>query len=228
MSRENKKLFQYLGIIFVAVLISSKLPHDSYSIIQYIIKPIKSNNLVINLSGFVPLAMILVGIKGIWKLEKFKIKHWAFITIIVFIFVIPLMQWTTDFTRTAYHWVKNDGVKSINIEKSYISLDSIDNHQIINIDLELKDYSRRHNEFKIRVFLPKSLAEIIGKEYYEFEDSYETRGDRSNLTVHKQIAIDDKVTASFGNIEDENWYYEDVEYEFYNENGTVYNLEHGY
>jgi hypothetical protein len=58
--RHNKELLKYLGIIFIVVLISYKIPHDSYSISQYVIRPIKFRNSVLYLSGILPLALFLL------------------------------------------------------------------------------------------------------------------------------------------------------------------------
>lgn len=55
LSKDNKKLLKYLGILFILGLSAYKLPHDSYSIIQYIIRPIRYKNSTIYLSGIVPL-----------------------------------------------------------------------------------------------------------------------------------------------------------------------------
>ena len=74
MSKDNKDLLKYLGIIFIAILLIYELPHDSYSLIQYIIPPIRSNNSVIYLSGLVPLILLIVGINGLFKLERFEGK----------------------------------------------------------------------------------------------------------------------------------------------------------
>ena len=62
MYKDNKNLLKYLGIVFIAVLLIYKLPHNSYSIIEYIIPPIRNNNSVIYLSGLVPLILFVVGI----------------------------------------------------------------------------------------------------------------------------------------------------------------------
>ncbi len=55
LSKDNKKLLKYLGILFILGLSAYKLPHDSYSIIQYIIRPIRYKNSTIYLSVIVPL-----------------------------------------------------------------------------------------------------------------------------------------------------------------------------
>lgn len=70
MDTDNKKLFKYLGIIFISVLICYKLPHSSYSIIEYIIRPIRINYTTIYLAGLIPLVLFIIGIKGLFKLKR--------------------------------------------------------------------------------------------------------------------------------------------------------------
>ncbi len=227
MSKENIRLIKFFGVIFLAVVLSYKLPHDSYSFIQYIIKPIKYENGIIYLSGVIPLILILIGIKGILKLERFKEKNKILIVLIILIFIIPLMKWTIDFARTNYHWIKNDGINSIDINESDIGLSISNDSTIIHIRLKLKNYNRRHNEFRIRVYLPKSLSEYTGKEYYEFENLYEMYGNYI-LNVNEQIVIDTKNADKLDNLFDMYWYYEDLKYELYNDNKTVDIIKHGY
>lgn len=138
------------------------------------------------------------------------------------------MQWTIDFARTNYHWIKNDGINSIDIKESDITLNSSNDSTIIKISLKLKDYSRRHNEFKIRVYLPKSLSEFTGKEYYEFENLYEMDGNDYILNVNEQIVVDTENADKLDNLFDNYWYYEDVKYELYDDNETVDIIKHGY
>lgn len=55
----------------------------------------------------------------------------------------------------------------MDIEESDIgtSLNKRDNEIIINIKLEIKDYSRGRNEFKIRVYWPESLGKYLGENF---------------------------------------------------------------
>lgn len=181
MDKDNKNLLKYLGVVFIAVLLTYKLPHDSYSIVEYIIPPIRNNNSVIYLSGLVPLVLFVVGIKGLFKLERFKDKSKLLVFIAVIVIVIPLMRWTLDFSRTNYHWIKDDGLKAIDIEDANLSLSGSDSKTTVKVNMELKDYGRKQNKFKIRMYLPESLNLYTGKEFYEFENYHFTYGNR-NIT----------------------------------------------
>ncbi|MCY6485057.1 hypothetical protein OW763_11970 [Clostridium aestuarii] len=228
MSEDNKKLFKYLGIVFIAVLLTYKLPHDSYSIIQYIIRPIRYKNSVIYLSGIIPLAVFIIGIKGILSLERFADKRRILIFLLIVTIIIPIMNWSLDFTRTNYHWLKRDGLNAVDIVDTDINLNGSNEELTINFKLELIDYSRSQNEFKIRVYLPKSLSDYVGKDFYEFEKHYRTYGNRSILNVKEQIVVrlDNDYTrkSSF----DSQWYWEDVEYQLYNKKEVVKIMEHGF
>lgn len=225
MSKDSIKLIKYFGLIFIAVLISYELPHDSYSLIQYIIKPIKFNHGEIYLSGIIPFIIICIGIKGIWGLERFEKKNKIWIALLIFVLVIPFMKWTIDFARVNYHSLRNDGLNAIEIQESNIRLGSTDDSTKINITLKLKNYSRRHNEFKIRVYLPKSLSEYTGKEYYELENYYVMRGNNT-LNVNEQIVVKTKHTDEYDDFLNSNWFYEEVKYELYDDKESVYNIEH--
>lgn len=228
MSKDNRKLIQYLGIIFIVVLLTYNLPRDSYSIIQYIIPPIRvGESSVIFLSGLVPLALFIIGIKGLFKLERFTNTSKLLVFITVVLIVIPLMKWTLDFSRTNYHWIKGDGLKAVDIEESNISLSSIDDEITINISLELKDYSRKQNKFKIRVYLPESLSVYTNKGFYDFENYYYTHGNRNISNIKEDIAIKLSDTHNATQLFDSKWYWEDIEYELYNSEEKVKIIQHG-
>ena len=226
MDKEIKNLFKFLGIIFIAVLLTYKLPHNSYSIIQYIIPPIRSNNSVIYLSGLVPLILFIIGIKGLFKLERFKDKSKLLVFIAVLIIVIPLMKWTLDFSRTNYHWLKNDGLNAIDIQDSNISLSGSDNEMTVNVYIELKDYSRKQNRFKVRMYLPESLNTYTDKDFYEFENYYFTHGNRNITNIEEEIVLEldnEEIDELF----ESKWRWENIEYEFYNDEETIKIVQHG-
>ncbi|MGO1469222.1 MAG: hypothetical protein ACTHW2_04290 [Tissierella sp.] len=230
MNKDNKNLLKYLGILFLTVLLTYKLPHDSYSIIEYIIPPIKTKGGgVFYLSGIVPLILFIIGVKGLFKLERFEDNSKLLLFFVTIIIVIPLMKWTIDVSRTNYHWIKDDGLKSIEIEESSISLTGSDDEIVMNVSLELKDYSRSRNEFKIRVYLPENLKEHTGKRFYDLENYYITHNGRRNTsTIEEDIAIksingEEEAERLF----DSNWYLEDMKYELYNNEEKVEFIQHG-
>ena len=228
MSKENKKALQYLGIIFIAVLLTYKLPHDSYSITQYIIPPIRGENSVTHLSGILPLVLFIIGIKGLLNLERFADKSRLLIFIAVVLVIIPGMKWTLDVSRTNYHWIKGDGLKAIDIDESDISLKRVNDEKIISITLKLKDYGRKQNRFKIRVYLPKGIDAYIDEEFYDFERDYYTHGNRSASNIHEDIIIKLNNNYEAGELSDSQWYWEDVVYELYNDEEKIKIIRHGY
>ena len=228
LSKENKKLLQYLGITFTAVLLTYKLPHDSYSIIQYIIPPIKGEDSVIYLSGIVPLVLFIIGIKGLFRLERFADKNRLLMFLAVVLILIPAMKWTLDMSRTNYHWIKGDGLKAIDIQTSDISVRTSNDERVISMILELKDYSRKQNTFKIRVYFPKSLSAYIGSEFYDFESDYYTHGNRRISKIREEMTIKLNNGDEKSSLFDSKWYWEDVAYELYNSEEKVKIIKHGY
>lgn len=226
-SEDNKKSLKYLGILFVVAIITHRLPHDSYSIIQYIIRPIKINNGAIYLSGIIPLILVIISIRGIFQIKKYENRSRIGIILLVFILVIPFMNWILDIAISNYYWIKNDGLNTIDIEEADYNISATDNIVKLDIDLDLIDYGRSQNEFTLRVYLPKTLEKYLGKEYYEFEQYYKTVGNRNKLEIKKQIVIIIDNEDLREKIFDSNYYREDVKYELYNNDETVQIIKHG-
>jgi hypothetical protein len=227
LNKDNKKLLKSLGIIFIAVLLKYRLPHDSYSIIQYIIRPIRFKNTVLYLWGIIPLMLLFIGIREILYSERFAGKGKILNFLIIILIIIPVMNLSLDFTRTNYHWIMRDGLNAVDIADSKIDLGGPDDQLTINFKLKLIDYSRSQNEFKIRVYLPKSLRDYVGKDFYEFENDYRTYGNRSILNVEEQIVAKSDNNYSQQRLFDSGWYLEDVEYELYNKKEVIRIIEHG-
>lgn len=226
MEKDNKNLLKYLAIILAVVLLTYELPHDSYSIIEYIIPPIPTSKGTIFISGFIPLVLFIIGIRGIFKLERFKYKSKIFVFLTVIIIVIPLMIWTLDYARTTIHWVRGDGLAAVDIEESNIGLSGSESEVNMDIELELKDYSRKENKFKIRVYIPESWVPYTGKEFYDLENYYFTQGDRSitNIEEGVNLKLDSKQVNELFESE---WFLDDVEYELYNDKEKVRIIQHG-
>jgi len=134
MTKDYKGLLKYLGLIFIAVLLTYKLPRDSYSIMQYIIKPIRFENSILLISAIVPLVLFIVAIKGLFKTEPLAQKSKIAIFIIVLLLIIPLMKSSLDIAKNAYFWTMKDELKSIDITDSKISFSEInDNAATLNV-----------------------------------------------------------------------------------------------
>lgn len=137
------------------------------------------------------------------------------------------MNGTIDFMRTNYHWLRKDGLNSVDIKKADMNLESIDGTTRIKIKLELVDYSRSSHQFKIRVYLPESLSNYAGMEYYEFENYYSIHGVHNKLYVQEEIVINFDSSVIQNKMLDSHWYWEDTKYELYNNNEEVEIIDHG-
>lgn len=224
---DNKKFLKYLVFLFIGVVLTYRLPHDSYSISQYIIRPIKVGKGTIFLSGIIPLVVFIIGIKGIFKLERFAEKSKMLIFLLVVIIIIPIMKWSLNFTRTNYHWVMRDGLNAVDLEDSHISLGTSEDELTIEFDLELIDYSRSENEFNIRVYLPETLVEYLGQEVIELEDDFRTYGNLNVLSLQKQVKVSIDDQRSRDSVLESRWYEEEVIYELYNDNEIIKIVDHG-
>jgi len=95
------------------------------------------------------------------------------------------------------------------------------------VNLSIKDYSRGNNTFKIRVYLPKTLSETLGLEYYDLENTYMTHDGSNGGLVQEDIVFDRVDIDSKMNLYESNWHYEKVVYELYNDNQTITIIDYG-
>lgn len=228
MSKENIKLIKYLGIILIAAVMTYKLPHDTYSIIEYILKPITFPSSYINISGIVPLALIIFAVIRICKLERFKNRSRFIMVILVLWIIIPLLHGVIDLGRSGYYLVSGDGINSIDIKDSEVFAVNYDGDVKINVKLTLKDYGRNQEKFKVRVYLPKKLSDKIDKDFYELESVYVTENTVQTLGIDEQIPVSEKdskeVETHF-----ENYYWgNEIKYELYNDKESITMIDHGY
>lgn len=228
LNEDNKRMLKYLGVLFIAVFITYKLPHDSYSIIQYMIKPIRHGNSVTYFSGIIPFILYIYGIQGILNLERFENKSKIVTFLLIIVIIIPLMKWTLDFTRTNYHWIMKDGLNAVDIIESKINMEISNNIIKLNVKIELIDYGRSQNAFKIRMYLPKTLRENLRREYIDLEQYYRTIGNpRTTLAVNEQIVVQFDDADVQDKIFDSHWNWEEYKYELYNDNEVVEMIDHG-
>lgn len=226
MIKDNKNLLKYLGFIFISIILTYKLPHDSYSIIQYMIPAIRHNNSVTYLSGIVPLIFFIIGIKGIFNLERFKSKNKLLVFILVIAIIMPLMTKTLDALRVSYHFIRRDGLQAIDIKDSDVNIDSLDDKTVMKINIDLKSYSTRQSEFKIRIYPPKSITTYTDEEYYEFKDYYFTHGSNSTTSVEEDIVLN-LTSKEVNEVYKSNWFWDDIVYELYNDKESVKIIQHG-
>lgn len=137
------------------------------------------------------------------------------------------MSWTIDFMRINYHWLKQDGLNSVEIKEADIHLESSDGTTKIKIKLELVDYSRSLHQFKIRVYLPKSLSKYAGIEYYDFGNNYSIHGRHDKLNVEEEIVINFGDSTIQNKMLESDWYWEDTKYELYNDDEEVVIIDRG-
>ena len=174
-----------------------------------------------------PLTLFIFGMKGLFKLERFADKSKLLIFIAVVLIFVPAMKGTLDFSRTNYHSIKGDGLEAVDIEESNMSINSTNDEMVISINLKLKDYSRKENKFKIRVYLPESISAYTGSEFYDLDNDYYTHGNRGTYNVQEEITIKSNNNHEMSQLFDSRWYQEDMEYELYNGEETVKIIKHG-
>jgi len=68
-SEDNRKLLTYIGILFLIALLTYQVPHRSYSILEYLIRPVKMGSGVLSLSGIVVIILFIIAVRGLFNLE---------------------------------------------------------------------------------------------------------------------------------------------------------------
>ncbi|MDO0822594.1 hypothetical protein [Desulfosporosinus nitroreducens] len=228
MDKDYKGLLKYSGLIFISVLLTSKLPRDSYSVIQYIIRPIRFEHSVLYLSGVIPLAMLFIGIKGLNKLKWFAGKSKLLIFIVVIAFVIPIMRSSVDFGKITYFRGMDNELRSIDFKDTDIKIFEIKaNEATINVRLSLTDYGRDMSKFKVRMYLPDSLANYFNEDFLEFEELYKTYGHQHELNIDKKIKVQLANGTTIKDISDTDWDWDTFKYELYNDSSSTELTYHG-
>ena len=228
MSKESKKLLKSLGLIFLGVLSTTKLPYDSYSLIQYIIRPITYGNTTFYFSAIVPLFLIIVGIKKLLEVEYFSQVSKVALFILILLIVIPTMNSTINTVRSAVFRIINDELKSLDLVESKLSITSGNTNDTIHFVVELKiiDYSNFPSNFSLRMHIPDSLKTYFGAVYLEFDNSYQTYGNRQILTINQAFII--SAESLYGRDTNFNYYWKETfEFELFNEYDNVIFLHRG-
>lgn len=222
MSKDFKGLLGSLGIIFISVLLTNKLPHDSYSIIQYLIKPIRFENSALYLSGVIPLIMLFAGVIGLSKVEWFAKRSKILIFLVIIIVVQPIMRSSLDLVKETYLLGLDDELKSIDLKDVNITVqeDMNKNEATVHVKLALTDYGRDIRDFKIRMYLPDSLKSHFNTDSLEFEETYKTFGNRHVLNIDKAITVHLKNDSTAKDISNTHWDWVTFKYQLYNESNS--------
>lgn len=222
MSKDDKELLKCLVTIFAAVLLSYQLPHDSYSIIQFIIRPIRVGSGTIYLAGCIPLVMIIISIKRLFKLKRFAETSKLLLIIVVLILVLPIMRSSLDVVKATYFWVMNDELRTIDIVDTEIKFSGISNNEAtLNVKLELIDYGRSKSKFKVRLYLPESLKENLSVESVMFDEWYSIMGNRGSLNIEKDFLFQLEDGRIAENIFKSRWHEEKFMFELYNDVDSI-------
>ncbi len=226
MNKDFKGLLGSLGIIFISVLLTYKLPHDSYSIIQYIIKPIRFENSILYLSGVIPLIMLFTGVIG---LSKFAKRSKILIFLVVIMLVQPIMRGSLDFVKESYLLGLNDELKSIDLKETSITIqeDMNKNEATVHVKLALTDYGTDVRDFKIRMYLPDSLKGHFNSDSLEFDETYKTFGNRHVLNIDKAITVQLINDPTAKEIFNTHWDWDTFKYQLYDESNSTELIYHG-
>jgi len=225
-SKDNKKLFLYLGIIYALVLMKHKLPHNSYSISDYIMSPFINKIDGFNVIGIIFIIIFVICAANINTLERFIKRSPVFIFLILIVFVLPAMNYSINGARTLYHYVANDGLNALDLKNTNISTTCNEDDLVININLILDNYGRSGNAFKVKVYLPESLSSIIGTDSYETDSFYYSSPNEKEISIMTSLVV--KADAAMQEeILNSKWEEDGMNFELYDDEEVVKIIKHG-
>lgn len=228
LSKDNKKFFIYTGILYLAVFLSYKIPHDSRSLAEIIIKPIRDGGSVFYPSSLVCLVIFIIGIYGFLQLERFSKRSKLLIFLLLIMLFLPFIKWSVDMGRTAYYSLVQNNLRSVDIEDSNITFNGVNDKLVITVNFTLVDYGNSQKQFKCRVYLPETLSKLTGIEIYEPQTVYITNGKHAKQAIIETFDVNLKEGVSFDQLVSSNFNYEDATYELYNDKETVKIIDYGY
>ena len=146
------------------------------------------------------------------------------VLLVILILILPLMKYSVGIANSTYFWAKNDDLKSINLVESSFNINVLEDELIINTRLEIVDYGRSINKFKIKVHLPEEIKRIINEEYIEFGEEYYTRGRKDRLNIEKTYTYKYDINKDNNNLDNYfmNYFHEVIRFELYNNNQRLY------
>lgn len=234
-SLEEKKvldidLLKYLGIIFLGLLLIHRLPHNSYSVMQYIIPPISfQKGGTLHLAGLPMLILFIYSFIKIVNLRKFAEKNKFFVFLIIIVVAIPLMRESIQFTRSTYHAIVQSGLASVdcNFDKSSINVAWGESREVtVNVNLELINYGRNHNQFKVRIHIPEKWQAYFDVDYLQLEETYTIDGYRNTIKIQEQLNLEITERYTVEDARNHPWYYETFHYELYNDKESIMIVDH--
>ena len=226
-SKDHKSFILYSGVLYLTIFLSYKIPHDSYSFIQALIKPIRNGNSVFYVSSLVVLALSIVGIIGFVNLKRFEARNKFLVFLLVVIIIIPFMNWSIDMTRSFFFWFQEDKLSAVDLDDSNLSLAGANNKLTLTVHLTFVDYSSSGNSFQYRIYLPESLSKYTGVDVLESDTLYTTSGNRNKTGITETFDLYLKDNNALDQACSSEWSYEDTTYELYNQSETVKIVDHG-
>lgn len=213
-------------MIFLAILLSCKIPRDSYTVIEYIIRPIRiGSGGVFYISNLIPLVLLIIGITGFMKLDRFARRNKLLVFLLIVVCIIPFMKWTVTFAKTSYYSLSHEQLKAVEINEPDISFTGVNDKLTLNIKFKVTDYSQSGNHFHFKVYLPDSLSRLVSMEAIESQQLFMTDGNGRERLIEENIEVTAKIPPTeFVNYQ---WYDEDATYELYNEKESVQFLDRG-
>lgn len=223
MERDDKELFKNIGYLFLSVLITMRLPQDSYSINEYIIRPIRFYDSMIYIAGIVPLALGIFGIRGILRSERFKNSNAVLVVLVIVLLVVPMIRGALETSKSTVIKMIDHELRSLHLYSGDISIlhNSYEEKTSLRVYLNLVDYGRSPSNFQVRVYLPESWSTFTDVQYLELPGTYSTYGNRTGVKIEEAVIMPMKELPDKIDLWDSKWYWETFRFELYNENGQT-------
>ena len=221
MKRDNKRYLRAVIIVIIIAICNMKLPHNSKSIFQFIMPPIKTSpGSRLYLSGIITVLILLWSYNEIVKSNYFKHDK-VTIFILMFFFIVPIITKGINVVKIPYYALSS-GLRTIEVIDSNfgVEFDGKPNNKM-KISLHLKNYSSEIKEFNISVDIPKSLSIFIAEDSVMLPKKYMIGPYKDDIYITEIIEFNYAVGYSAEDIFNTNYVYDNYKIKIYNENSEL-------
>lgn len=220
-SEDNLKLFKAMVLLLLIPLLLYPIPHRSYSIIEYVIRPVALGNVTIFFSGVIIIVLFILGVKGLFSLERYRNASKIVIVIVTIIIIGPLMRGALDYARMGYYWLSGDSLSAVDIAEKSITMSLTNDEATITVNLDLVDYGKSPKTFSLRIYFPEAWEKCFDARYHDFGKSYYTIGNRENIQIREKFQLSLAPDATTEDIFLSSWHRGTVKFKIYNDNEIV-------
>ncbi len=202
---DRKKFIVGICISLFAFSLGYKLPYTDRSIVQMLIPVIRFKSSALYLSGL--LVLVILVYAAHLMVESGKYKNKLIVTLILFLFGLPLMMNVFD-VMTSPIYRMSSGVKTLKIEESNFNILQENNELKLDFTAKIRSYKEYDGLVKIYIRVPEIIDGMLTESeilVYETSSLYPKK--EWEIDISADIEIDSGFTIE--DIVDTRYYYEE-------------------